>query len=176
MFKQTLLSLASVGCLGIFASSAQALEFSFSQGGFNDGLIDATLTGTFTGTDLDTSGILGDTSGEITDFTLSFSGNGLVNSFSANFSDFLASGGLNYDLLGGSLDFLTIQSNGGTTSVFVNSPSPTLILGPPTFSPTTSTASIDVQPVPTPAAVLPGLVGMGAAAIRKRKLASSADA
>ena len=71
--------------------------FDFSEGGFSDG---ATVTGFFTGEDLDSDGQLSSFDGEITDFSMHFSGNSLVAAFSLSFSDLF---GLVYDLDGGDL-------------------------------------------------------------------------
>jgi len=71
--------------------------FDFSEGGFSDG---ATVTGFFTGEDLDSDGQLSSFDGEITDFAMHFSGNSLVAAFSLSFSDLF---GLVSDLDGADL-------------------------------------------------------------------------
>jgi hypothetical protein len=95
-------------CLLISFNSANAsLSFSFSQGGFDSG---ASVTGMFAGKDLDGNGQLSSLAGEVTDFSMSFSGNSIVSSFSLGFSDLV---GLVYDLDGGSLgDGLNLDVEG----------------------------------------------------------------
>ena len=76
---------------------AQSQSFNFRQSGFAEG---ATVSGTFTGEDLDGNGQLSSFDGEITDFQMSFSGNSVVAAFSLGFAELF---GLVYDLDGGPL-------------------------------------------------------------------------
>jgi len=81
-------------CICLFAGSANAIPigFDFYQGGFDEG---ATVTGMFTGEDLDSNGHLSSFDGEVSSFMMDFSGNSLVSSFSLGFDDLY---GLIYDL------------------------------------------------------------------------------
>jgi hypothetical protein len=74
-----------------------AVDFSFSQAGFSEG---AGVTGTFTGSDLDLDGQLSSFEGEILAFSMTFSGNSIVPTFSLGLVDLF---GLVYDLDGGPL-------------------------------------------------------------------------
>lgn len=73
-------------------SFAVPLSFNFYQAGFSDG---ATITGMFSGTDTDMDGQLNSFLGEITDYSVSFSGNSVVSAFSHDYADL---GGLVYDI------------------------------------------------------------------------------
>ena len=73
------------------------IDFTFLQDGFTDG---ATVTGTFSGTDNDADGQLSSFVGEVTAFSMTFSGNALVPVFSLTLADLF---GLVYDLNGGPL-------------------------------------------------------------------------
>lgn len=80
------------------AQPAQAETFSFSQGGYADG---ATLTGSFSGTDLDGDGWL--YGYELTAFELHWSGNRAVEAFSHGFDD---RSGLEFNLAEQRIDHL----------------------------------------------------------------------
>lgn len=73
-------------------------DFTFVQSGFTDG---ASMTGSFTATDLDSDGLIGFFAvgglPEVTAFAASFSGNALVPAFALDFTDLF---GLVYDLDG----------------------------------------------------------------------------
>jgi hypothetical protein len=56
-------------------------SYSFTQGGFDNG---ATITGAFTGTDLDGDFQINSFTGELSSFSASFSGNALVGPWSSN--------------------------------------------------------------------------------------------
>lgn len=75
----------------VATASASAISFNFSQGGFSEG---ATVSGSFSGSDSDLDGYLTyDLFGglaEVTDFSLSFSGNSLVGAFSMGLPDLQA--------------------------------------------------------------------------------------
>ncbi len=83
--------------LSPMAANAGLIGFNFSQGGFDEG---ADVTGIFYGQDLDGNGQLSSFAGEITYFSMSFSGNSIVGAFSLGFLDLF---GLVYDLDGGDL-------------------------------------------------------------------------
>lgn len=74
--------LALATLMAALASSAQAQNYSFSQGGYADG---ATLSGHFAGTDLDGDGWLHGY--ELTAFELHWSGNRAVQAFSHGYGD-----------------------------------------------------------------------------------------
>ncbi len=86
-----------MGLLFASAAAAQQQTFTFSQGGFAEG---ATVSGSFSGEDLDSDGQLASFNGEISDFQMSFSGNSVVPAFSLGFAEL---NGLVYDLNGGPL-------------------------------------------------------------------------
>ena len=86
-------------------------NFSFSESGFSDG---AAITGTFSGTDIDSNGQISLQFGnELTAFTMSFSGNAKVAAFSADLSDLL---GFVYTLNGGALGDHSANPSQGTHS------------------------------------------------------------
>ncbi len=76
---------------------AAPVSYNFFQGGFDEG---ASVTGMFTGEDLDGNGKLSSYRGELTDFKMRFSGNNLVPAFSLGFADLV---GIIYGLDSGSL-------------------------------------------------------------------------
>ncbi len=80
--------LAASGALAAaLAQGGFALDFSFTQSGFAEG---ALVTGQFSGVDTDGNGILSynpsEGFAEVSDFSLSFSGNALISAFSLDFS------------------------------------------------------------------------------------------
>lgn len=80
-------------CAGLISSlPANALSYSFTQGGFAGG---GTIVGTFSGSDLDGNGQLSSFAGEVTGFTAHFTGNVSVPMFTLNMTDLL---GLVFDL------------------------------------------------------------------------------
>ena len=81
-------------CLELNAQPASE-TFTFCQEGFSEG---AFISGSFTGTDSNTDGQLA--FAEVTDLTVTFSGNSIVDPLSFSFADFA---GLVYDLDGGPL-------------------------------------------------------------------------
>lgn len=97
-------------CLASVASHAAPI-FTFSQTGFSGG---GSLTGSFSGSDLDNDGQLSSFQGEIIGYSMSFSGDTLISDFSHTFSDLA---GLVYDLGSG---FLGDGSGGDTEGVASN--------------------------------------------------------
>ncbi len=71
----------------LLTSNANAipLQYTFAQDGYAEG---ASITGSFAGTDLNNDGQLSSFQGEISDYSMSFSGNSIVDAFSHTFSDF----------------------------------------------------------------------------------------
>lgn len=63
---------------------AAPVSYNFSHSGFDEG---ASVTGMFTGEDLDGNGKLSSFRGELIDFKMRFSGNNLVPAFSLGFAD-----------------------------------------------------------------------------------------
>jgi hypothetical protein len=102
----TVIGAAAALCLAS-ASAQAALQFNFSQTGFGGG---GSVTGTFAGTDLDSNGQLSSFRGEISAYSMSFSGDSTVPDFSHTFSDLA---GLVYDLGSGLLgDGLSFDTEG----------------------------------------------------------------
>ena len=66
----------------MMASTAQASLYTFSQTGFEEG---ASISGSFEGTDLNSSGLI--QQDELSSFSFSWSGNSLVSAFSQSLSD-----------------------------------------------------------------------------------------
>ena len=72
--------LAKAAIIGALALpvQAQATTYLFTQAGYSAG---ATATGAFTGNDLNNDGIINSLEGEVSSFSLSFSGNSIVSAF-----------------------------------------------------------------------------------------------
>lgn len=83
-FKHRLASLAAMVLLACAANTAGAQNYSFSQTGFDGG---GSLSGTFSGSDLDNNGWLDFSTNEITAFSLTFSGDANVGAFSHGLDD-----------------------------------------------------------------------------------------
>ncbi|MBD5780033.1 VPDSG-CTERM sorting domain-containing protein [Pelagicoccus sp. NFK12] len=85
-----------VAILTLAATSSQAVSISydFTQGGYEEG---AVVTGSFTAEDINTDGQIDGFSGEVSDFSMSFSGNSLVAAFDLLFVDLFS---LVYDMDG----------------------------------------------------------------------------
>ena len=66
------------------ASPAKAEIYQFTQSGYSGG---ASITGTFTGVDLDSDGQIATNDYEVSGFTLSFTGNSYVPAFTHSFQD-----------------------------------------------------------------------------------------
>jgi hypothetical protein len=95
------------------ASAAEAQTYTFTEGGFSEG---ATLSGSFTASDLDGDGVISylflDLLPEVTDFSASFSGNSLVAPFQLTYADLFV---LGYDGSGvfGTPGFLGFYASDG---------------------------------------------------------------
>ncbi len=173
-----LLLLASAG-----SANAAPVSFNFTQDGYDEG---ATISGTFAGEDLDNDGQLTSFNGELTNFTMSFSGNSLVSAFTLGFADLW---GFVYDLPSGPLgDGLTgaIEGIGAGNSMFdyVAGPGPFAECGIgfdcasvtdfATGAASFSNQFVMVSAVPVPAAVWlfgSGLLGLVGVARRSAKTA-----
>jgi len=92
-------SIFFIGLLALVVVPMQvsAAVYSFTQGGYSEGAI---VTISFTGSDLNSNGQISSFDAEVSDFSMSFSGNSIVPSFSLGFSDLQ---GLVYDLDNGPL-------------------------------------------------------------------------
>jgi hypothetical protein len=90
---KTIRAAAAAVALAAAATAAHADTFQLAQSGFDGG---ATISGFFSGTDLDHDGwLLGY---EITDFSLSFSGNALVTAFTHSFANGSGFSNIAYEL------------------------------------------------------------------------------
>src|SRR5574343_91781 len=87
MIKGLLKAVVMVG-LGFSVQSAQAAVYNFTQTGFEGG---ASITGSFTGTDLNNDGFINGSifsnMNEITAFSVSYSGSATVSAFSQTLAD-----------------------------------------------------------------------------------------
>jgi hypothetical protein len=86
------LSVTAALCCALAAPAAYAETFAFTQGGFTEG---GEITGMFVGSDLDSDGQINSFLGEVTAFSLRFSGNAVIPAFTHTFS---ALSGLVYDV------------------------------------------------------------------------------
>lgn len=154
---------------------AQAATYSFSQGGFDGG---ASVTGNFSGVDLNSNGFLDYNSGEISSFNLSFSGGTIVPAFSLGLNDLA---GLVYQLngtnfMGDNGVFNTgegIVALGATYSYF-SGIGPLGVTGgqivDASFNPLTSTTSlVSVTAVPEPESFAMMLAGLGLIGLMVRR-------
>ena len=66
-------------------ATAAPMTYNFSQSGFTGG---GTITGSFTGDDLDMNGALNSFVGEITNYSLTYSGGSIVGMFTHSFAEF----------------------------------------------------------------------------------------
>lgn len=96
------------GLAALVAAPTSATTFVFSEGGFAEG---ASISGYFVGDDVDGDGILSSFDGEVTDFSVSFSGNSHIGAFTLGYADLI---GLVYHLDGtiGDGDFLGNDTEG----------------------------------------------------------------
>lgn len=76
--------------LAISSANAATLKYSFKQGGFDES---AYVTGKFAGEDANNDGVLSSSNGEISYFSMSFSGNSTIAAFTAD-----STNSINFDL------------------------------------------------------------------------------
>lgn len=162
-----------------FASQAilaSAATYHFSQSGYADG---ATITGSFTGVDLDHDGQINSFAGEVSAFTLTFSGNSIVPTFTHSFSDL---SGLVYTV---GHSTLGSDSSGGTEGMasnwehstgydFASGLGPTglnggRIIDTASGATTSTDALIQITSVPEPASALMTLAGLGVLGVLARR-------
>jgi hypothetical protein len=80
------LAKAAIIGLMVLPMQAQATTYLFTQAGYSAG---ATATGAFTGNDLNNDGIINSLEGEVSSFSLNFSGNSIVDAFSLDASSLI---------------------------------------------------------------------------------------
>jgi hypothetical protein len=88
------------------AANAAVISYSFSQGGFSEG---ASVTGAFDADDLNGNGQISTFDGEVSGFSISFSGNSIITAFTLGFADLF---GLVYDLDGDIGDGIVLDIEG----------------------------------------------------------------
>jgi hypothetical protein len=111
--------LISVVAILLWCSTASALTWSISQSGYAEG---ATISGSFTGADINLDDQITASDGEVTAFSISFSGNSLVPQWTLGLAELV---GLVWDVgtpfLGdGSAEWLEVVDPAGDGGSFVN--------------------------------------------------------
>ncbi|MDQ8023472.1 MAG: PEP-CTERM sorting domain-containing protein [Moraxellaceae bacterium] len=160
------------------AAPSQAAWYHFSQGGFSGG---GTITGTFDAEDLDGNGQISSWAGEVSTFTLSFSGDSVVGPFTHSFSDLF---GLIYDLGSGFLGDGLDGDGEGIASNYQNAFGIEYISGQSFFLPylgsvtdlatgaiSTTDTLVSVTQVPEPGSLALALAGIALLATRARRKA-----
>ncbi len=169
---------AAVGLMAACSSSASAETFNFSQGGYSGG---GSVSGSFNATDLDHDGHINSFLGEVTGFSLTFSGDAIVGNFTHTFSNL---SGLVYELgsgfigdgYAGGAEGMASNWNGTSGFDFASGLGPTggwggRAINVATGGTSTSAQLISVTSVPEPetyAMLLAGLGVMGAVARRRK--------
>jgi hypothetical protein len=170
-------ALALAGSMAFAGSlSAAPIIYSFSQGGYVEG---ATITGTFTGDDLDKDGQLSSFDGEISAFSLSFSGNSIAAAFSHGLADL---SGLVYDIgsgfigdgLGGAVEGMASNWFGIAGFDYASGPGPVggaggRVLNIATGGVTATREMIRVTVVPEPGSLALFAAALAALAVMRRR-------
>lgn len=113
MLRKTALLRVIPICLCFASSVVDAADYLFTQSGFSGG---GSISGSFSGADLDKDGQISAFIGEVTNFTLVFSGDSIVGGFSHTLAD-LGNGGLVYTIGGTTLGSIPY---GGTEGLATN--------------------------------------------------------
>ncbi len=143
-------------------------SWSYSVGGWGGG---GTVSGTFAGTDNDLDGQLNSFAGEVTGFSMSYSGGTIVAPFALGFADLF---GLVYDLNGGPLGdgtTLAIEGIGASAPglLFAIGPGPVALCGTGSVCGTIEGPAAGVIPEPGTWALLIAGFGLVGAAARRRR-------
>lgn len=155
---------------------ASATTYQFSQSGYADG---ATISGSFSGSDLDHDGQIASFAGEVTAFALTFSGNGTIPGFSHGLADL---SGLVYTVgnttLGsdpsGNIEGMASNWYGGTGYDYASGLGPTgtfggSIIDTATGATTSTQELILISAVPEPSSALLLMAGLGALGMAARR-------
>lgn len=139
--------------------------YTYSVGGWTGG---GTVTGSFTGLDADINTQLSSFDGEVSAFTMSYSGGTIVGPFALNFASLF---GLVYDLNGGPLgDGLTLDVEGIGASAAVGSfsigPGPVAVCGTGAIC---GQIDSNATPVPEPTSLTLALLSCGWLAARRSR-------
>lgn len=173
---RNLICATAVGFMALTSSSAIATPFVFSQGGYSGGGI---IAGNFDATDLDSNGQISSFDGEVTGFSLSFSGDSIVGDFTHSLSDL---SGLVYDLgggfigdgTGGAVEGMASNWGGAFGFDFASGLGPTGGFGGRVIDIATGATSstidlISVSAVPEPATLSMIALGLVVLSVRRRK-------
>ena len=168
-FYRSSIHLISVVAILLWCSTASALTWSIAQPGYADG---AAISGSFTGVDGNLDGIIAASDGEVTAFSILFSGNSVVAQWTGALADL---NGLVYEIgtpfLGDGddpLESITVIVNAGFDGAFLNGETRGDLFGGRVGdgggSVDTSASKIAVTLVPEPSSALLiaiGLAGLG---------------
>jgi hypothetical protein len=165
-YYRSSIRLISVVAILLWCSTASALTWSFAQSGYAEG---AAISGSFTGVDINLDNRISASDGEVSAFSVSFSGNSVVDAWTGALADL---SGLVYDVgtpfLGDDpAELITVVVNGGFAGAFLNGETKNDLFGGRVgFNSTVdnSASMIAVTLVPEPSSALLiaiGLAGLG---------------